>query len=133
MKKISLLTIFAVIAFVSCSKPEREQTYQLFNNTDADMYYVCILEYFGNDVIKETNIEGDNIRKFEKGLKSEIFTANEKTEKVKISFKKYNDMVAYLLGVSNPTYFTVSMFYLNKGKLTTLEMVNSTKISTSRN
>ena len=132
MKRILLLTLFAVIALFSCSK-DKQQIYQLFNNSDGNMYYVCILEYSGNDVVKEVNIEGDNLRTFEKGLKSDVFIAGERTDKVKISFKKYNDFVAYALGVSNPTYFTVSTFYLERGKLTTIEIVNSTKISTSRN
>ena len=89
-KNILFVLIAASLFVIGCKK---ETTYQVFNNTtkpsssadpylDGSMWEVVIFEYAGNDVITQKNID-----RVEVGKKSQIFTAHEKAEKIKVSFK----------------------------------------------
>jgi len=136
MKKLLLLLIIASLVFIGCEK--KETIYQIFNNNDkyhsniqyldGSFYEVIVIEYFGNDVIKQVNID-----KISYGCKSGYYTADEKTEKIKISFKLVPRESPYYNLSSNNRLYTLQYYYLEKYNYTIAELNGNTLISGSIN
>ena len=136
MKKTLLfsLVLFLSIVFIGCKK---DTTYQIYNNCtkeqtsvqylDGSLYEVVIYEYLGNDVIRQVNI--DKISSG--GGKSDIITANEKTEKIKVSFRLLPKQSAYYNLSSNNRKYTVQYYFLEEGKLTIAEINGNTMVGGS--
>jgi hypothetical protein len=137
MQKILLFTIALLVSilFWGCTQTENgDTTYQISNKVtkidsadpylNGSLYEVIIYEYSGNNVVSEMEID-----KISVNGKTSIFTAEEKTNTIRISFR--------LLPKASPNYnipensrkYTVQYYSLKKGKLTVVEIDDDTRIT----
>ena len=131
MKRI--LFILAIIALVSCK--EKETTFQVINNVtemNSDMEYldgtlweVIVFCYRGEDIAKQINL--DPIPP--EGGVSNIITAEEGIEKVKVSFRFLPEESPFYDLSSNYRMYTVSYTYLTQEDHTEITIDDDTMLS----
>jgi len=134
--KLLLLPISILIfAFSSCSKEvESVTTYQILNTCstttpmeylDGSLYEVIVFCYNAKDEIIRT----DNLEPIDAGggLSKKVTVTNE-IVKVKVSYKMLPPESIYSDLSSNVRMYVVNVFYIEKGKNTTITVQNMTMV-----